>query len=185
MAKKKATRTIGNSNRHIVIRPSLVTEGENAVQEIMKKYGDVPLSQLTDMGSVKLMNNTWDNRPRSNIVKWMMDKSGKNVEDLAESMGCTTTFVNNKLFRGTFSFDDLIIIAYICGFLITITENNPDEKERRTYQIDVKDYFRNYNTDILDSLFAYEEKRRNEKKAEYDELKAKLEKMKEEYGFED
>ena len=163
----------------------IIIKGEEAVNELLAKYGGVPLNQVGDMKSVDLINDSFDNRPRSNLVKWMMEKSNKTVDDLAECLGCTTTFINNKLHRGTFSFDDLIMIAYICGFFITITDNNPDEEERCTYQIDVKDYFRNYNKDALEQLFAYEERVRKQQKAEYDKLKAKLEKMKEEYGFED
>ena len=176
---------IRDSRGRITSMSPIIIKGEEAVNELLAKYGGVPLNQVGDMKSVDLINDSFDNRPRSNIVKWMMEKSNKTVDDLAVCLGCTTTFINNKLHRGTFSFDDLIMIAYICGFFITITDNNPDEEVRCTYQIDVKDYFRNYNEDALEQLFAYEERVRKQQKAEYDELKAKLEKMKEEYGFED
>lgn len=121
----------------------------------------------------------------SDIVKWMMEKSGRTIADIAEALNCTTSYLNNKLHLDSFSLDDLIIVAYICGYTMTFTSNNPDAKERSIFQIDVQKYFGSSNVEALKRLYEYERRLKDRKKAEYDELKAKLEQMKTEYGFED
>ena len=82
-------------------------------------------------------------------------------------------------------YDDIIVIAYVCGYGLTFTSNNPDEKERDTFQIDVHDYLAARNQKALLQLYDYEDKFMKKKKEEYDALKAKLEQMKSEYGFDD
>ena len=114
-----------------------------------------------------------------------MDKSGRSLDDVAEGLGCSTSYLNNKLHRYSFSLDDMIILAYVCGYALTFSSNSSDDKERSTFQIDVQDYFGANNTDALARLYAYEQKWKAQKKAEYDELKAKQEQMKSEYSFED
>jgi hypothetical protein len=49
----------------------------------------------------------------------------------------------------------------------------------------VQDYFGSSNVDALKRLYEFEERLKARKKEEYDALKAKLEKLKAEYGFED
>ena len=114
-----------------------------------------------------------------------MEKSGRSITDIAESLGCTVPYLNNKLYRDSFSLDDIIIIAYICGYVLTFTSNNPEAKERSTYQINVQDYFNSKDPEALKRLYEYEKKMKKKKKVEYENLKAQLEKMKTEYGFED
>ena len=167
------------------IDPSTVESGRRIVENLLQEIGDTPLSQLKGIESVDIVSATWEERPKSNIVKWLMDKSGKSIEDIAESLGCSTTYMNNKLYRDSFSFDDMIIVAYVCGYAMTFTANNPDDKMRDTYQINVEKYFNSYDEDALKRLRAYEQKLRMQKKDEYEELKAKLEQLKVEYGFED
>ena len=182
MAKKKARRS---NTRMSDITPESVSRGKAYVDEFLKQYGDVPLSQIAGVESVEPVSETWEDRPKSNIVKWLMDKSGRSLEEVAESLGCTTSYLNNKLHRDSFSLDDMIIVAYICGYAMTFTSNNPDDDKRSTFQIDVQEYFGSSNTEALRRLYEYEKRLKIKKKAEYDELKAKLEQMKAEYGFED
>ena len=155
------------------------------VETLLKKYGDTPLSQIKGVESVETVSPTWENRPKSNIVKWLMDKSGRTLDEVAMGLGCTTTYLNNKLHRDSFSMDDMIIVAYVCGYGVTFTSNNPEDKERSTYQIDVQDYFGASDPAALERLLKYEKRLKIQKKDEYEELKAKLAQMKAEYGFED
>lgn len=162
-----------------------VNRGKSYVGEILKLYGDITLNQIADVEAVEPVSETWKDRPKSNIVKWLMDKSGRSLEEIAESLGCKPSYLNNKLHRDSFSLDDMIIVAYVCGYAITITSNNPDDEERSTFQIDVREYFGSSNPDALRNLYEYEKRMKIQKKAEYDALKARLEQMKTEYGFED
>ena len=187
MAKRKGSK----ANRNIMNTPmseisdAQIRRGKAYLDELLKEYGDTPLSQIAGMESVEAVSETWEDRPKSNIVKWMMEKSGRTLADIAEGLNCTTSYLNNKLHRDSFSLDDLIIVAYICGYTMTFTSNNPDAKERSTFQIDVQEYFGSSNVEALERLYEYERRLKDRKKAEYDELKAKLEQMKTEYGFED
>ena len=105
MAKKKARRS---NTRMSDITPESVSRGKAYVDEFLKQYGDVPLSQIAGVESVEPVSETWEDRPKSNIVKWLMDKSGRSLEEVAESLGCTTSYLNNKLHRDSFSLDDMI-----------------------------------------------------------------------------
>jgi len=182
MAKKRANRS---NTRPTNINTDYVSKGKKYVDEFLRLYGDMPLSQIEGVESVEPVSSTWEDRPKSNIVKWLMYKSGRSLEEVAESLGCTTSYLNNKLHRDSFSLDDMIIVAYVCGYVMTFTSNNPDDEERSTFQIDVQEYFGSSNTEALRRLYEYEKRLKIKKKAEYDELKAKLEQMKAEYGFED
>ena len=160
-------------------------EGMRQLEEYIKKFGKLPLSQISGIAVSAAVSKIWEKKPRSNIVKLLMEKSGKSADDIAESLGFTTTYFNNKLQRESFSLDDIIVIAYVCGYVLTFTSNNPDEEERDTFQIDVHDYLEARNQKALLHLYVYEDGLKKKKKEEYDKLKAKLEQMKVEYGFED
>ena len=175
----------GYITSHEVLNPVLTKSGKQYVAQILEEYGETTLNRVSNVDSVETVSSTWEKRPKSNIVKWLMDKSGRSINEIAECLGCTASYLNNKLHRDSFSLDDLIIVAYVCGYALTFTSNNPDDKERSTYQIDVQEYFSANNADALTRLFEFEKRTKERKKAEYDRLKAKLEQMKAEYGFDD
>lgn len=184
MVKRKSSKA-NIVKRDTEIDRNKYAHGKALVDQFLEKYGDTPLSQIIGVDSVEMVSPTWENRPKSNMVKWLMEKSGRSLEDIAEGLGCSITYLNNKLHRDSFSLDDMIIVAYVCGYALTFTSNNPDDKDRSTFQIDVKDYFRARDTNALARLYEYEKRLKNQKKDEYEELKAKLAQMKAEYGFED
>ncbi len=171
MAKKKLTKTD-------------VEKGKKVVELLLKKYGDQPLSSLEGVPFLETIPR-WEDRQRSNIVKSLMEGTDLSLQDVADCLGKDVPYVNNKLFRNTFSIDEIIIIAYICGYTLTFTSNNPDEKEHKVLQLDLIKFFSEEDEDVLARLCEYEYRRKEKKRAEYNELKAQLEKMKKEYGFED
>ena len=61
---------------------------------------------------VEPVSDTWKNRPKANIVKWLMKQSGVGLEEVAAHLGCSVSYLNNKLSRESFSFEDLILAAY-------------------------------------------------------------------------
>lgn len=183
MAKKRKSNIM--KTRVTNINPETVARGKAYTEAFLKKYGDTPLSQIEGMDTVGTVSTTWEERPRSNIVKWLMDKSGRSLEDIAAGLGCSVSYLNNKLHRDSFSLDDMIITSYVCGFALTFTSNDQDESKRCTYQIDVIDYFGSRDEEALARLYAYEKGLREQKKAEYEKMKAQLAQMQEEYGFED
>ncbi len=194
MAKKDKNKMIGAAMAGAAMTGAAITgvpmagaamTGAMVLNTLLKKYGDTPISQIKDLASVETVSPRWEDRPKSNIVKWLMDKSGRTLDEIAKGLGCTTTYLNNKLHRDSFSLDDMIIIAYICGYRVSFTSSNPDDKKHSTYQIDVLDYFGTSNTDAVERLLEFEKQQKIQKKDEYEELKARLAHLKEEYGFED
>ena len=112
--KKKKAR--GSNSRALNIASESISRGKAYIDEFLKQYGDVPLSQIAGIESGEPVSESWEDRPKSNIVNWLMDNSSRSLAEMVESLGCTTSYLNNKLHRDSFSLDDMIIVAYICGY---------------------------------------------------------------------
>ncbi len=164
---------------------SMTERGKEVTEALLQKIGDYSFNKLEGVKTVDVVSPKWENRPKSNLVKWLMDKSDISLDDLAAALGYSPSYLNNKFHRDSFSLEDLIVVAYICGFSLTFTSNNPDQEKQESYQIDVKEFFSASDADTLMKIVEYEQNMKKRKKAEYDELKAKLEKLKAEFGFED
>ena len=113
-----------------------------------------------------------------------MSKSSKTTSDIATGLGCSKAYLNNKLHRNSFSLDDIIKVAYICGYSLTFTSNRPEENEHKSFQIDLGEYFK-HNKWALIRLFNYDQDEKEKRRAKYETLKSELEHMKKEYGFDD
>lgn len=161
--------------------PSTVGLGRAAVEALLEEYGDIQLSRIEGLPSVGTVSQTWRNRPKSNIVKRLMEKSGRTLDEIAEGLGCSKSYLNNKLHRDSFSVDDLVIIAYICGYAVAFIAKGADSDVQDQIQIDVEEYFSSYDDDALNRLKKHERGNR----LRYEELKARVAQMKAEYGFED
>ncbi len=164
---------------------SRVTSGKNLYEDFIRKYGSVPFNQIDKMQVIKSVSATWEDRPKSNIVKWLIEKSGANLEDIASCLNCSELYLNSKLHRDAFTFDDMIVIAYVCGYSLAFEGNNPDGRQQSQFQVDVEEFFKSSDDNILERLHNYDTIRKQRKREEYDKLKAKLNQMREEYGFDD
>ena len=122
-----------------------------------------------------------DEKTRSAIIKKMAEISGTTIETLAKYLGCKTQSLRNKMFRNSFSIDDLLIAAHACNFSVILKNNLTGE----SYPIDIVDFFKPHNEDVLVRLSDLDKQSRIEKQEEYNRLKAKLEEMKNEYGFDE
>lgn len=60
------------------------------------------------------VSDAWKDKPRSNTVKFIMKMYGLTAKDTADILGVSTTYFNNKLFRGSFSFDDIMLLSEAC-----------------------------------------------------------------------
>lgn len=163
--------------------------GKKFVADFLKKYGDLPVSSLgevfPDVDPIDFVSATWEDRPKANMVKWLMSKGRVSLDTIAEYLGCSRQYLNNKLTRDSFSFDDLVIVAYACGFSFTLTSNSEDQEKRSTYRVDIVDYFKACDDDVLVRISDIEKKSKEAKRAEYESKKAELERMRQEFGFED
>lgn len=107
------------------------TKGFEKVQEAM------------DQKNIEYVNQKWENRPRSNILKWLMAKKDIDVSSMADILGLTVGSFNSKLARGSFSFDDILLAATACGFTLSFTDN----KTKESYSIDPATYFEDYESE--------------------------------------
>ena len=164
---------LDSDKRIASISPVTVLRGKEAVEAFLKEYGDLPVSSLEPIYTV---SKTWENRPKANMVKWLMDKSGVSLDTLASYLGCSRQYLNNKLTRDSFSFDDLVIAAYVCGFTFTLTSNEEKDGKQDVYRVDLVEYFK-ASPDVLDRI----SNKKNESvvadnlRAEYQKKMAELE----------
>ncbi len=165
--------------------PSAGKDREKTLDEFIQKTGKLPFSQIEGVESVGAVSGTWSGRPRSNLVKHLMDTSGKTKDEIAACLGITTRYFNNKLHRDCFSLDEIIAVAYVCGYLMVFRGNDPKAQEQRSFQISVHEYFAARDREALLRLYEHDEWVREKKKAEYDDLKARMERIRAEYRFED
>ena len=136
--------------------------------------------------SVDTVSDTWKNRPKANMVKWLMKQSGVSLEVVAAHLGCSVSYMNNKLTRDSFSFEDLILAAYACGYTFVLVNNNEEISSEDSFRVDLFQHFENEEgQEVLERINAIEEEKKKAKRAEYEAKKAELERMKAEYGFED
>ena len=145
-------------------------------------YKALPVNK--NIAAVEPVNDTWKNRPKANMVKWMMKQSGRSLEEIAAHLGCSVSYLNNKLTRESFSFEDLLLAAYACGYTFVLVNNNVEISSEDSFRVDLLKHFEN-EQEVLDRINAIEEEKKQAKRAEYEAKKAELARMKAEYGFED
>ena len=162
------------------------------VATLMAKYTNFLINKKT--APVNPVSDTWKARPKANMVKWMMKQSGVGLETIAEHLGCQVNYLNTKLARDSFSFEDLIIVAYACGYTFVLANNNGGEEP--VFRVDIIRHFENREPEVLERINAIEEraqtqaarreeyeKRKAEIEEEYAKQKAELERMRAEYGI--
>ena len=164
-------------------------KGKAVIEEFMKdpavqvpeEYIERGRQFVNQLFSVETVSETWRSRQKSNIIKWLMKKSGVDAETMAKYLKCKSkeTF-NNKLNRDVFSFDELIIAAYACNYTVTLLSNNGTDQRKIT----AEDFFKE-NKETWERISGLKNDIRESKRAEYEQKKAELEQMKKEYGFED
>ena len=145
-------------------------------------YKALPVNK--NIAAVEPVSDTWKNRPKANMVKWMMKQSGTSLEEIAAHLGCSVSYLNNKLTRESFSFEDLLLAAYACGYTFVLVNNNEEISSEDSFRVDLLKHFES-EQEVLDRINAIEEEKKQAKRAEYEAKKAELARMKAEYGFED
>lgn len=58
----------------------------------------------------------WDGRPKSRLVRAMQYESCLTSQELADALGISVAYLNNKLNRNSFSFDDMVKVANKAGY---------------------------------------------------------------------
>ena len=153
-----------------------------ALSALLKSHSALPVNKK--IAPVETVSETWSDRPKANMVKWLMKRSGTSLDTVAEYLGCTVNYLNNKLTRDSFSFEDLILVAYACGYTFTLV-NNEKADETDSFRVDLFQHFAISEPKVLERINRMEEEKIKAAREEYEQKKAELERMKAEYGFED
>lgn len=117
----------------------------------------------------------WKNRPKSYLVKWLIEQGKTDVNDMARYLGCSKQYFDNKLNRNSFSFEDILLIAYANGYGIIFKTVRKDSIPEHVSTIN--EFF---NEDELARIKQVEEKllnetiERNAQIKAYNKLKDKL-----------
>ena len=122
---------------------------------------------------IEPVSETWAERKRSNLVKFMMAGAGETAKSIGKYLDMSRGTFNCKLATDCFSFTELIALGYACGYSFQIV--SPDGEP---FLIDPVDYLKSENPFLLEVITALREK-------EYLQKKAEFEQMKEKYGFDD
>ena len=130
--------------------------------------------------SVELISEIWENRRKSNLVKWLMVRSNLSMDEMAEYLGCSKQYLNNKFSRDCFSVEDTIIAAFACECQLAVLGGDG----KTIHRLDPEEFLAK-DEETWARVLELKEKSADNRRAEYEHKKAELERMKREYGFED
>lgn len=124
----------------------------------------------------------WKKRPKSLLVKELMEHSGCSPLDFSEILDCSENYFNLKLSRESFSLKEILVLLYASNLTVCLVNNNDGTTWK---MISSKEWYPE-ETERFDELKKQKQKQEYEKKhSEYEKLKTELETMKELYGFKD
>ena len=154
------------------ISADTVETGTQFLNRFVAAYGDVPV--------VELVNGLWEKRKKSNLVKWLMMQAGLSMDSLADYYGCSKQYLNNKFNRDSFSFEDIVVASYACDYTLALLANDGSRQRK----VDAESFF-DKDAETWNRISGLKSKSADRKRAEYEQKKAELERMKQEYGFDD
>lgn len=125
---------VGNATYSADIIPIVFNryEYELLCSLISKGNDEQPIDETDSaiIPKIELVSKQLDGKRKSNLVKWMMKQSGTKSDKLAEHLKCTKQSLNNKFYRDSFSFEDILISADACNFHFMIVSDDNDCKRR-------------------------------------------------------
>lgn len=130
------------------------------------EFREKRLMNIFDTDKVKRIgpvSDAWKDKPKSNTIKFIMKMYGLTAKDAADIFGVSVTYFNNKLFRGSFSFDDIVLLSEACGCSLCFIPKNGNFIFKPSIKKETEDRLQELRTKKLES-----------KKKEREELKARL-----------
>lgn len=169
---------------------TIFDNGQRIADRIIDEIGDSVVSELLD--NVDEHKSSWEQRPKSFLVKQLMLNAGKDSGTMAKYLGCKKTSFNNKLSRDSFDFDDMVIIAEACGYHLSFVRNKPANDSTDELIIKFDEYYAIYDAKPENKdkqvLRRFEEINKDTREVKYQvylKLKKELERMQLDYGFSD
>lgn len=84
----------------------------------------------TDVPVIPIVSVTYQNRKRSNLIKWLMREGRLTVQETADHIGTTKEYLNNKLVRNSFTIEDILCVARVANKSVFIVDNDTGKAMR-------------------------------------------------------
>lgn len=116
----------------------------------------------------------FEGKPKSKFVKELIDERGLSKKECAKILKTSENYFNNKLYRDSFSFEDMLVLIYVCGYKVALIDNSKGV----LHELDINTFpkaaeiINDYKVSVLD-----------EKRKEYETLKRQLYDLQKRYGF--
>lgn len=120
---------------------------------------------------IELTDPRWVDRPKSNLINWLLKNSNVNRQDLMVLLNVSRPYFENKMSRNCFSLEDILLAADLCNFSLALVS----KKDRSVHELN----YREFVGDISEQSGKF----LSFKRAEYDQLKEKARRLEEEFGF--
>ena len=86
-----------------------------------------------------MIDPKWNERPKSRLVRVIQQEACLTSQELADALGISVPYLNNKLNRNSFSFEDLIKIANKAGYDLYFCKQHYEEGNPADPATDPKD----------------------------------------------
>lgn len=86
----------------------------------------------TDVPVIPIVSATYKNRKRSNLIKWLMREADLTVQQMADRIGITKEYLNNKLVRDSFTIEDVLCVSKAANKSVFIVDNETGKVMRLT-----------------------------------------------------
>lgn len=120
---------------------------------------------------IELTNPKWVDRPKSNLVNWLLKNSNVKRQDLMVLLATSRPYFETKMSLNRFSLEDILLAADLCNFSLALVS----KKDHSVHELNFRDF--------VGDISEQSERFLSMKRAEYDQLKEKAKKLEEEFGF--
>lgn len=120
---------------------------------------------------IELTDPRWLDRQKSNLINWLMKNSNVSRKDISVLLNVSQPYFENKMSRNSFSLEDILLVADLCGFSVAVVS----KKDRSVHELNFRDF--------VGDISAQSERLLLMKRKEYEQLKAQVKKLEEEFGF--
>ena len=130
------------------------------------------------MLNINAPENTWQNRRKSWLIKCCMKHARFKPKDIAKYIGSSASYVNTKLQRDRWSFEDILIALEASGLKMAIIDTNGEQHE-----VCFKDWFEDTDPEVLDRFKAIEREEMEQILAIIGQKQSEIESLKNKYGI--
>lgn len=117
--------------------------------------------------------SAFEGKPKSKFVKELIDERGLSRKECAKILKTSEIYFNNKLYRDSFSFEDMLVLIYACGYKVALIDS-----KNVTHELDINAFPK--ASALIDD---YKESVLDEKRKEYETLKRQLYDLQKRYSF--